>query len=71
MIQNITLKRLEQIEQERNETMLSREFQEWVRELHISRMAPKTSNRAADMMALWTDENGLRNSFNQVFLSLK
>lgn len=71
MIQNITLERLEQIEQERTETMLSKDFQEWVRELHIGRMAPKHHNRASEMMALWTDQNGMRNSFNQVILSIK
>jgi len=39
MINNITIERLEQIEKERIQTMITPEYQEWFKQLNVSRSA--------------------------------
>jgi hypothetical protein len=52
---NITLERLEQIEIERNETMGNTQFQEWIKQLNVSRLYSKREgiDKANQMMADW------------------
>ena len=35
---NITTERLEQIEQEREQTMMDKQFQQWMKKLNVSRL---------------------------------
>jgi len=35
---NTTIKRLEQIEQEREQTMMDKQFQQWMKKLNVSRL---------------------------------
>jgi len=66
-----SVERLEQIEQERQEVFADVAFQEWMKELGVSRLASKPVDRSRYMMSLWTDKNGMRNSFNRVINNLK
>jgi len=61
----ITIERLEQIEQERNETTATPEFQAWMKQLNVSRLhVDKTGIiRAAEIMKQWTDNNTKRGSY--------
>jgi len=62
-----SIERLEQIEQERNETMSDAQFREWLKQLNVSRLY--TSNEgilnAKHMMEQWDNEdNKLGSYFN-------
>lgn len=71
MIQNISIERLEQINVEREKTMSDKNFQSWMQELKVGRIATKFSDRSRDMMRLWVDKNGNQNSFDYVISKLK
>lgn len=71
MIQNISIERLEEINKEREQTMSDINFQSWMRELKVGRIAPKFSNRSRDMMRLWTDKTGKQNTFDYVISKIK
>ena len=66
-----SVERLEQIEQDRLEVFADVSFQEWMKEFGVGRLASRPEDRARDMMSLWTDKNGVRNSFNYVISKLK
>lgn len=68
---NVTTERLQQIEAEREQTFSNPDFQKWFRELNIGVLAQKASTQAQDMMNLWTDRHGNRNSFQRVVARLK
>lgn len=71
MIHNIPLERLQEIDQEREQTMSTASFQAWMKELGVSLAAEKPHDRARDMMSLWKDKNGNRTDFKQIVASLK
>lgn len=71
MIQNISLERLEEIHLEREETMSTASFQAWMKELGVSLTAHRPHDQASDMMSMWKDKHGNRNSFKQIVASLK
>lgn len=55
-IHNISIERLDSIERERERTMSTKEFQEWMQDLHIGRLVPKNKEgmqRAERMMNEW------------------
>jgi hypothetical protein len=66
-----SIERLEQIEQERLEIFADTSFQEWMKEFKVGRLAIKPKDGASDMMNLWTNKHGIKNSFNQVINNLK
>jgi hypothetical protein len=66
-----SIERLEEIEQERLEVFADTSFQEWMKEFRVGRLATKPKDRASDMMDLWTNKHGIKNSFNQVINNLK
>lgn len=68
---NITLERLQEIEAEREAVMADNSFQQWFREFKVGSMAPKPASREKEMMSLWKDRNGVRNSFGIVVARLK
>ena len=65
---NITTERLEQIEQEREQTMYDEGFRKWFVELNVSKSYIEPSGRikAQEMMNLWTDKHGKLNDFKAV-----
>ena len=71
MIHNISIERLEEIDIERERTMHDKSFQAWMKELGVSRLAIKHRDQASEMMNLWTNKYGDRNSFNYVISKLK
>lgn len=62
---NITIERLQQIEQERSETTSNPEFQTWFKQLNVSRLhVDKTGIiRATDIMRQWDTRNNKRGSY--------
>lgn len=62
---NITIERLDEIEQERNETTATPEFQAWFKQLNVSRLhVDKTGIvRAVEIMKQWNDKNTKRGSY--------
>ena len=50
-MENITIERLEQIEQERLETMTNKKFQQWMKQLNVSQSYSEPTGRlnARDM----------------------
>lgn len=57
-IQDISIERLHSIEEERQETMSLKEFQNWMQQLHVGRLAPKNPEgrqRAERMMNEWIE----------------
>ena len=60
-----SIERLEQIEQERNETMSDAQFREWLKQLNVSRLY--TSNEgilnAKRIMEQWDNEENKRCSY--------
>ena len=60
----ITIERLEQIEQERNETTATPEFQAWFKQLNVSRLhVDKTGIvRAVEIMKQW--DNNTRRGYS-------
>jgi hypothetical protein len=60
-----SIERLEQIEQERNETMSDTQFREWLKQLNVSRLY--TSNEgilnAKRIMEQWDNEENKRCSY--------
>ncbi len=65
---NITTERLEQIEQEREQTMYDEGFKQWFIEFNVSQSYAEPSGRikAREMMNLWTDKHGNLNNFKVV-----
>jgi hypothetical protein len=65
---NVSIERLEQIEQERQETMINPAFQEWMRLLNVSQSysTPEPILNARDMMKLWVNKHGELNSFSLI-----
>ena len=65
---NITTERLEQIEQEREQTMYDEGFRKWFVELNVSQSyyEPSGKIRAREMMSLWTDKHGNLNDFKAI-----
>ena len=55
-IDNITIDRLDTIERERTETLMTEEFQQWCKDMSIGVRVEKREgiNRANDMMAQWS-----------------
>jgi hypothetical protein len=55
MIQNITIEQWERLEQERFQTQLDPQFQEWMKEMNVSRLCSKREgiDRANQMMEDW------------------
>lgn len=53
---NITIDRLDTIERERTETLMTEEFQQWCKDMSIGVRVEKREgiNRANDMMAQWS-----------------
>jgi hypothetical protein len=53
---NITIERLDTIERERTETLMTEEFQQWCKDMSIGVRVEKREgiNRANDMMAQWS-----------------
>jgi hypothetical protein len=49
---NITTERLEQIEQEREQTMMDKQFQQWMKKLNVSRLYTDKTGifKAKDLM---------------------
>lgn len=64
MIYEIRIERLKEIEQERSEVYADNSFQEWMKELKVSRLAPRYQNRASEVMSMWTDRYGTKNTFD-------
>ena len=62
---NTTIERLEQIEAERQQTMNDASFQEWMKQLNVSRLhVDKTGIlRATELMNQWNDNNTKRGSY--------
>ena len=54
---NLSVQRLEQIEKERNEVYSTKEYQQWMSELNVSRMYVDNQpiQRANDIMKLWDE----------------
>jgi len=63
---NTTTERLIEIEKEREQTMLDKDFQKWFAEFNISQSYDEPSGkiRAREIMNLWTNKHGELNSFN-------
>ena len=55
-IDRITIERLDTIERERTETLMTEEFQQWCKDMSIGVRVEKREgiNRANDMMAQWS-----------------
>ena len=64
MLQEISVERLIEIEEERGEVMMDRGFQTWVRDLNVGRLSRRHIDRASEVMSLWTNSNGERNTFD-------
>lgn len=49
---NTTIERLEQIEQEREQTMMDKQFQQWMKKLNVSRLYTDKTGvlRASELM---------------------
>ena len=60
-----SIERLEQIEQERNETMLTTAFQEWFKQLNVSRLHVNQEGilNAKQIMTQWNTKNTKRGSY--------
>ena len=71
MLQNISIERLEEINKEREHTMSDINFQSWVKELKVGRIAPKLPDRSREVMRLWTDKNGKQNTFDYIISKIK
>jgi hypothetical protein len=55
---SISVQRLEQIEIQRNEVYSTKEYQQWMKELNVSRMYVDNQpiQRANDIMSLWDED---------------
>ena len=71
MIQNISVERLEEIDQERKRVFSDQAFHQWMKELRVGVLAHKPVDGAIEMMSLWTDKHGVKNSFEYVISKLK
>lgn len=73
MLENITIEKLQDIEDLRSRTMADKNFQKWMKEMKIGIMAPNKHNcRARDMMRLWQDEgSGQMRGFDLVIGKLR
>jgi hypothetical protein len=65
---NIPIERLIEIENERNQTIMDKDFQKWFAEMNISQsyVDPVGFIKAKEIMNKWTDKNGELNSFSIV-----
>ena len=63
---NTTIERLIEIENERNQTIMDKDFQKWFAEMNISQsyVDPVGFIKAKEIMNKWTDKHGELNSFN-------
>jgi len=62
---NVSIERLNQIEQERQVTASDPAYRKWVEELNVSRLHTASDSKinAKLIMGLWTDKHGRPNSF--------
>jgi hypothetical protein len=60
-----SIERLEQIEQERNETMSDTQFREWLKQLNVSRLYTNNEGilNAKRIMEQWDNEENKRCSY--------
>jgi hypothetical protein len=60
-----SIERLEQIEQERNETMSDAQFREWLKQLNVSRLYTNNEGilNAKRIMEQWDNEENKRCSY--------
>ena len=65
---NTTIERLIEIENERNQTTMDKNFQKWFTEMNISQsyVDPIGFIKAKEIMNKWTNKNGELNSFNSI-----
>jgi hypothetical protein len=68
---NTSLERLQEIEAEREAIMSDINFQQWLQEYKVGRMATKPVSQAREMMSLWKNKEGVLNSFAIVVGRLK
>lgn len=65
---NTTIERLIEIENERNQTIMDKDFQKWFAEMNVSQsyVDPIGFIKAKEIMNKWTNKNGELNSFSIV-----
>ena len=65
---NTTIERLIEIENERNQTIMDKDFQKWFAEMNVSQsyVDPIGFIKAREIMNKWTNKNGELNSFSIV-----
>ena len=65
---NTTTERLIEIEVERQQTMLDKDFQKWFAEFNISQSYEEPSGkiRAREIMSMWTNKHGELNTFSTI-----
>lgn len=63
---NTTIERLIEIENEREQTIMDKDFQKWFAEMNVSQsyVDPIGFIKAKEIMNMWTNKHGERNSFN-------
>lgn len=72
MLENITIEKLQEIEDLRSRTMADTNFQRWMKEMKIGIMASNKHNcRARDMMRLWQEDSGRIKGFDLVVSKLR
>ena len=64
MLEQISIERLIEIEEERNVVIGDKDFQAWMKELNVSRLSRKHMDRASEVMSHWTNRHGERNTFD-------
>lgn len=64
MLEQISIERLIEIEEERSVVIGDKDFQAWVKELNVGRLSKRYTDRASEVMSLWTNRYGERNTFN-------
>ena len=65
---NTTIERLIEIENEREQTIMDKDFQKWFAEMNVSQsyVDPIGFIKAKEIMNKWTNKNGELNSFSIV-----
>jgi hypothetical protein len=63
---NTTIERLIEIEREREQTIMDKDFQKWFDEMNVSQsyVDPVGFIKAKEIMNTWTNKHGELNSFN-------
>lgn len=64
MLEQISIERLIEIEEERSVVIGDKDFQAWMKELNVSRLSRKHMDRASEVMSHWTNRHGERNTFD-------